>query len=53
MLKICGLSIYGSLELILKEALGTGLFPSSWKKGNIVSIHEKGNKQILKNYRPV
>ena len=53
MLKICGLSIYGSLELILKEALSTGLFPSNWKKGNIVLIHEKGDKQILKNYRPV
>ena len=53
MLKICGSSIYGSLELILKEALSTGLFPSNWKKGNIVPIHKKGDKQILKNYRPV
>ena len=53
MLKICGLSICGSLELILKEALSTGLFPSNWKKGNIVPIHKKGDKQILKNYRPV
>ena len=53
MLKICGSSIYGPLELILKEALITGLFPSNRKKGNIVPIHKKGDKQILKNYRPV
>ena len=53
MLKICGSSIYGPLELIFKEALSTGLFPSNWKKGNIVPIHKKGDKQILKNYRPV
>ena len=53
MLNICGSSIYGSLELILKEVLSTGLFPSNWKKGNIVSIHKKGDKQILKNYRPI
>ena len=53
MLKICGSSIYGSLELIFKEALGTGLFPSNWERGNIVPIHKKGDKQILKNYRPV
>ena len=53
MLNICGSSIYGSLELIFKEVLSTGLFPSNWKKGNIVSIHKKGDKQILKNYRPI
>ena len=53
MLKICGWFIYGPLELIFKEALSTGLFPSNWKKGNIVPIHKKGEKQIFKNYRPV
>ena len=53
MLKLWGLSIYGPVELILKEALSTVLFPSNWKKGNIVPIHEKGDKQILKNYCPV
>ena len=52
-LKICHSSIYGPLERIFKEALSTGLFPSNWKKGNIVPIHKKGDKQILKNYRPV
>ena len=53
MLKICGLSIYGPLELIFKEALSTGLFPSNWKKRNIVPIQKKADKQILKNYPPV
>ena len=46
MIKICGLSIYGPLELIFKEALSTSLFPSDWKKWNIVPIHNKGDKQI-------
>ena len=53
MLKICGSSIYESLELSFKETLSTGLFPSTRKKGNIVPINKKGDKQILKNYRPV
>ena len=53
MLKIYGSPIYRPLELIFKEALSTGLFPSILKKGNIVPIHKKGDKQILKNYRPV
>ena len=48
-LKICGSSIYGPLELIFKEALSTGLFPSDWRKGNIVSTHKK----ILKTYHPI
>ena len=50
MLKIYGSSIYGQQELIFKEGLSTGLFPSNWKKGNIVPIHKKIHKQILKNY---
>ena len=35
MLKICVSSIYEPLELIFKEALSTGLFPSSGKKGTL------------------
>ena len=27
--------------------------PLEWKKANIVPIHKKGNKQAVKNYRPV
>ena len=53
MLKIFSSSIYGPLELIFKEDLSTGLFPSNWKKGSIVPIPKKGDKPILKNYRPV
>ena len=49
MLKICVSSIYGPIEFIFKEALSTGLFPSNWKKGNVVSIHKKGDQQSLKN----
>ena len=46
-------TIYRPLGLIFKEALSTGLFPLNWKKGNIVPIYKKGDKQILKNYNPV
>ena len=30
-----------------------GSFPSEWKKGNVVPIHKKDDKQCLKNYRPI
>ena len=53
MLKICGDSICVPLDMIFKQALLTGVFPSEWKKGNIVAIHKKGDKQNIKNYRPV
>ena len=53
MLKVCGPSIYKPLEIIFNQCLETGVVPSEWKKGNVVSIHKKGDKQTLKNYRPV
>ena len=53
MFKICGDSMYEPLETIFREALLTGVFPSKWKKGNIVPVHKKRDKQNIKNYRPV
>ena len=45
MLKICGSSIYKPIELIIKQLNETGVFPSEWKKDNIVFIHKKGGKK--------
>ena len=53
MLRICGNSICVPLEMIFKQGLLTGMFPSEWKKGNIVPIHKKSDKQNIENYRPV
>ena len=52
-LKLCGESIYKLLNLIFKLYFQTGQFPSDWKKGNVVSVFKKGDKILLKNYRPV
>ena len=53
MLKICDKSICKSLELILKFCFKHEKFPNEWKMTNVVLVHKKSDKQILKNYRPV
>ena len=53
MLKICGDTICKPLQLIFKQAFIADVFPSEWKKGNIVPRYKKGFKQNLKNYRLV
>ena len=53
MLKKFGSSIDEPLEITFKQCIGTGVFLSEWKKGNIVPIHKKRDKQTLENYRPV
>ena len=50
MLKICGSTIYKPLEIIFKEAISTGVFPSEWKKKNIVPIHKNGDKQAPSHF---
>ena len=53
MMKLCGESIYKPLNLIFKSCLETGQFPSDWKKANVVPVFKKGDKQLLKSYRPI
>ena len=53
MLKICDESICKPLYIIFKNCIESGKFPLEWKKANVVPIYKKGNKQFIKNYRPV
>ena len=53
MVKLCGESIYKPLNLIFKPCLETGQFLSDWKKANVAPVFKKGDKQLLKTYRPI
>ena len=52
-LKIFGESISKPLGIILKSCIEKGQFPNEWKKANVVPVHKKGDKRVLRNYRPV
>ena len=53
MIKFCGNSICKPLSKTFNDCLKEGKFPSDWKKAHVVPVHKKGDKQCLKNYRPI
>ena len=53
MIKLCGNLICKPLSIIYNDWLKEGKFPSDWKKAHVVPVHKKGDKQCLKNYRPI
>ena len=53
MLKLCESAITKLLYFIFKNCLSSNTFLDVWKKANVIPVHKKGDKQVLKNYRPV
>ena len=53
MIKICDETIALPLKIIFDTALKSGSYPNKWKRANVVPVHKKESKNILKNYRPI
>ena len=53
MIKLCEESIVIPLKIIFEESLKCGVFPEVWKKANVVPVHKKEDKTLVKNYRPI
>ena len=53
MIKICDKAIVKPLSIIYKSCIDNGIFQDLWNKCNIVTVHKKGDKQLLQNHRPV
>ena len=53
MIKMCDTSIVEPLCLIFEKCLETGVYPSIWKKANVIPVHKKNSRQSKENYRPI
>ena len=53
MIKLCDTAIVEALCMIFERCITNGVYPSSWKKANVVPIHKTGNRQCKTNYRPI
>ena len=53
LIKMCDESIAYPLKIIFETALKCGIYPDKRKKANVVPVHKKESKNILKNYRPI
>ena len=53
MIKLCDEAIIEPLCMIYRKCLETGVYPSAWKKSNVVPIRKKESRQMKKNCRPI
>ena len=53
MIQICKEVITIPLKRIFDQSLKEGKFPEIWKAANIVPVHKKEDKCLVKNYRPI
>ena len=53
MLILCDETVTLPLKIIFRNILSTGVYPDMWKLANVTPIFKKGDKQLIKNYRPI
>ena len=53
MLLLCDDSVILPLRIIFTNILRTAIYPNMWKLANVTPIFKKGDKQLIKNYRPI
>ena len=46
-------SILKPLILLFQNSAKLSYFPDIWKRSNIIPVHKKNDKQLVKNYRPI
>ena len=52
MLLLCDDTVNLPVKIIFRNILLTPIYPDIWKLANVTPIFKKGDKQLIKNYRP-
>ena len=50
---LCDETVTLPLKIIFRNILSTGVYPDMWKLANVTPIFKKGDKQLIKNNRPI
>ena len=50
MIKICDKSLLKHLIILFQNSTKSSHYPNVWKKPNIIPVHKKNDKQLVKNY---
>ena len=50
---MCATSISKPLHILFNNSVVNECFPNEWVKANIIPVHKKVDKKIIKNHRPV
>ena len=53
MLLLCDDSVILPLKIIFSNILSTSIYPDTWKLANVTPSFKKGDKQLIKNDRPI
>ena len=53
LLKLSGETLIAPLRYIINTSILEGKFPNKWKEAKVVPLFKKGDRSLLKNYRPV
>ena len=53
MLLLCDNSVVLPLQIIFQNILVSSTYPDMWKLANVTPIFKTGDKQLIKNYRPI
>lgn len=52
-LKMCGDSLIEPLYIIFNKCLNYGIYPRKWKEAQVIPVFKSGDKENVRNYRPI
>ena len=53
MTQICDRALTIPLIILSQNSVKYSYYPEIWKRSNIIPVHKKSDKQLVKNYRPI